>query len=234
MKRILIALMASMMVVTTAACGNSGSTSSAPSESSSASSSDVASDDSSAPEESAPEESAPETSSSEAAGDVTANAAAAAIPVPADATDEEKAYIEEVNKVIPLIAAMQEVPENFATDPEAAKTYMEDMKSKCEILGNLQAPEKYADLQAKFSEGSKALIESIDIQVKFLGATAEELAAAENAEELKKLEDLGITVVTSFKEALDLATTSFAGTSTDAPAVEDETSSAAESSSAAE
>ncbi len=105
-------------------------------------------------------------------------------------TEEEyEAKAEELGNS--LNSAMTDAASIDPNDVEAAKEFIEGLKSPFVEFGALNAPEKYADAHAKFKSGCDAMVEYLDICVK----------AMDSGEvDTEKMTSLLTTIQTDFTE----------------------------------
>lgn len=82
-------------------------------------------------------------------------------------TEEE--YIAKTTELSESMAnVMTEAASIDATDVEAAKELLEGLKAPFVEFAAIQAPEKYAEAQAKYKSGSEAMIEYLDMCIEFM------------------------------------------------------------------
>lgn len=112
-------------------------------------------------------------------------------------TEEE--YIAKTTELAESMTnVMTEAASLDASDLEGAKEFIEGLKAPFEEFAAIQAPEKYADAQAKYKSGSETMIKYLDMCVEMMDP---EKAAEADTDALM---ELLTTIQTDFTEAASL------------------------------
>ena len=117
----------------------------------------------------------------------------------ASAALTEEEYVAKTTELAESMTnVMTEAASLDTSDAEAAKEFIEGLKAPFVEFASLQAPEKYAEAQAKYKSGSEAMIKYLDMMVEMLDPAK---AAEADTEALM---ELLTTIQTDFTEAANL------------------------------
>lgn len=138
-----------------------------------------------------------------------------------DATRADVEYIEKLNALFPAI--LEELPRLTKLTAEEGNSaeIMEDLKAPFVELAELQAPEKYADSQAKMKESADAMIELVDSIAEISTMASSEITEETREILSEKLNTLADTVSGAFSQALELAGVESASPADESPSEPD-------------
>lgn len=223
MKRIkstFVVLLAAVMVASMSACGGSSSSSSAPD--ASAPSSSAASDAPSEASSSAPESESEAPSEADApAGDPLSEE---------DYANEMKAAFQAMQDAVTEVQGLDPTTMDVAALEAAIKPVTDSLHQ----LGDLNAPEKYAEGQAKYKEGTDKMAEYFDYMIEIAGMADADFTAEKQQEVIAKMTEYLTQATTAINEGQTLLANAGLDFSSIVAQPQDGASSAAEGESSSE